>query len=314
MGSLVYRFPMKTYTGYLAIHQFEQELERELLFKGIPIAMKKDRFYLVEGSHPQMVWAQVTGFDMEFIPITSISDGAKKLKALGRNWGLFTVGQHRRAELIQTELPKYNTKPISFRHSLPEKPMGLWTLWEPDMILATQKTTSPFSLGEMDFEEDKVFPPSRAYLKLWEFFTVYAPEVFQGNVAIDVGSCPGGWTWVLRTLEFNKVYSVDKAPIEKRIQDMGRIEFKQESAFGLSPDDFEELDWFCSDIICYPERLLNLVKRFHESGKVKNFVCTIKYQAEIDWEITQKFLEIPGSRIVHLHHNKHEVTWFLKRD
>jgi 23S rRNA (cytidine2498-2'-O)-methyltransferase len=45
---------------------------------------------------------------------------------------------------------------------------------------------------------------------------------------------------------------------------------------------------------------------------VKNFVCTIKYQAETDWEQTLKFLEIPGSRIVHLHHNKHEVTWFLK--
>ena len=49
-----------------------------------------------------------------------------------------------------------------------------------------------------------------------------------------------------------------------------------------------------------------------EAGKVRNFVCTLKYQAETDWEATLKFLEIPGSQIVHLHHNKHEVTWFLK--
>jgi hypothetical protein len=81
---------------------------------------------------------------------------------------------------------------------------------------------------------------------------------------------------------------------------------------GLNPEEIGELDWFCSDIICYPERLLNLVNRFRAAGTVKNFVCTIKYQAETDWEQTLKFLEIPGSRIVHLHHNKHEVTWFLK--
>ena len=305
---------MTQYTGYLAIHKFEAELERELEIKGVKVALKKDRLYLVEGNHPAMIWAQVSAFEMEFIPIVSINDGAKKLKALNRNWGLFTVAHHRRAELIQGELPKYNTKPIPFRHPLPTSPMGLWTLWETDQILAATKTSSPFALGEMDFQEDKVMPPSRAYLKLWEFFTVYAPEAITGGTSIDVGSCPGGWTWVLRTLEFDKVISVDKAPVEKRIMDLGRIDFRQESAFGLDPKDFDQIDWFCSDIICYPERLLNLIKRFRDAGKVKNFVCTIKYQAETDWKNTLKFLEIPNSKIVHLHHNKHEVTWFLKGD
>lgn len=303
---------MSIYTGYLAIHKFEAELEKELELKGLKIAQKKDRLYLVEGHQPAMIWAQMTAWNLEMIQITSINDGAKKLKALGRNWGLFTVGQHRRAQLIQDELPKINSKPIPFRHPLPQAPMGFWTLWETDQILASAKTSSPFALGEMTFQEDKIMPPSRAYLKLWEFFTVYAPEVIEGGVAIDVGSCPGGWTWVLRTLDFDHTISVDKAPIEKRIMDLGNISFKQESAFGLDPKDFDTIDWFCSDIICYPERLLNLVKRFLESGKVKNFVCTIKYQAETDWEETLKFLEIPGSHIVHLHHNKHEVTWFLK--
>jgi 23S rRNA (cytidine2498-2'-O)-methyltransferase len=303
---------MSIYTGYLAIHKFDAELEKEFEIKGLKIAHKLDRLYLVEGNHPAMIWAQMTAFDLELITITSINDGVKKLKALGRNWGLFTVGNHRRAQLIQDELPKYNQKPIPFRHPLPTSPMGFWTLIAPDQILATTKTSSPFALGEMTFTEDKVMPPSRAYLKLWEFFTVYAPEAISGGTAIDVGSCPGGWTWVLRELNFDHTISVDKAPIEKRIMDLGKITFKQESAFGLDPKEFEMIDWFCSDIICYPERLLNLVKRFMEAGKVRNFVCTLKYQAETDWESTLKFLEIPGSRIVHLHHNKHEVTWFLK--
>jgi 23S rRNA (cytidine2498-2'-O)-methyltransferase len=303
---------MLIYTGYLAIYKFEVELEKELALKGLKIAQKLDRLYLVEGQHEAMIWAQMTAFDLEAITITSIGDGAKKLKALGRNWGLFTVGNHRRAQLIQDELPSYNQKPIPFRHPLPASLMGFWTLIAPDQILASTKTSSPFALGEMTFLEDKVMPPSRAYLKLWEFFTIYAPEAISGGTAIDVGSCPGGWTWVLRELNFDHTISVDKAPIEKRILDLGNITYRQESAFGLDPKDFETIDWFCSDIICYPERLLNLVKRFLEAGKVRNFVCTLKYQADVDWESTLKFLEIPGSQIVHLHHNKHEVTWFLK--
>jgi len=303
---------MTTYTGYLAVYQFEEELKKELELKSLSITLQKDRFFLVEGHHPAMIWAQMTAWNLQTISISSIGDGVKKLKSLGRNWGLYTVGHHRRAQLIQDELPKLSSKPIEFRQPLPTSAMGFWTMWEQDLILATQETSSVFALGEMNFAEDKVMPPSRAYLKLWEFFTVYAPEAQGQGVAIDVGSCPGGWTWVLRTMEFDKVISVDKAPIEKRIFDLGRIEFCKESAFGLDPKNFENIDWFCSDIICYPERLLNLVKRFLDSGKVKNFVCTIKYQKETDWEITNKFLEIPGSQIVHLHHNKHEVTWFLK--
>lgn len=303
---------MTSYTGYLAIHKFESELRKELEIKGLKITLEKDRLFLVEGDHPQMIWAQMTAFDLKAVPITSIKDGAKKLKALGRNWGLFTVEHHRRAQLIQEELPKINQKPIPFRHPLPSLPMGFWTLWEPDLMMVASSTSSPFALGEMDFQEDKIMPPSRAYLKLWEFFTVYAPEEISGGTSLDVGSCPGGWTWVLRTLNFDKTISVDKAPIETRIMDLGQIDFRQESAFGLDPHELGEIDWFCSDIICYPERLLNLVNRFREAKTVKNFVCTIKYQKETDWEQTLKFLEIPNSRIVHLHHNKHEVTWFLK--
>jgi 23S rRNA (cytidine2498-2'-O)-methyltransferase len=303
---------MEVYTGYLAIHGLEHELEHELKLKGMTVAHQRDRLYLVSGEAPPLVWAQLSAFNLRFLKISSIKEGARQLRALGRNWGLFTVGHHRRAQLIQEELPRYNTKPIPFLHPLPETPMGFWTLWEPDLILATQQTSSPFALAQMDFMEDKQMPPSRAYLKLWEFFTLYAPEACSGATALDVGSCPGGWTWVLRTMEFQKIISVDKAPIEPRIFELGRIEFLQESAFGLDPARFDSIDWFCSDIICYPERLLNLVKRFLESGKVKNFVCTIKYQDQTDWESTFKFLEIPGSRIVHLHHNKHEVTWFLK--
>jgi 23S rRNA (cytidine2498-2'-O)-methyltransferase len=137
---------MTSYTAYLAIHMFESELRQELKLKGLSIALEKERLFLVEGHHPQMIWSQMSAFNLQAISITSINDGAKKLKALGRKWGLFTVGQHRRAQLIQDELPKYNQKPIPFQHPLPTGNMGFWTLWEPDLILGNSGDFLAFCL------------------------------------------------------------------------------------------------------------------------------------------------------------------------
>jgi 23S rRNA (cytidine2498-2'-O)-methyltransferase len=38
-------------------------------------------------------------------------------------------------------------------------------------------------------------------------------------------------------------------------------------------------------------------------------VCTLKFQGPTDHETARRFAAIPGSRLMHLHHNKHELTW-----
>ena len=64
-------------------------------------------------------------------------------------------------------------------------------------------------------------------------------------------------------------------------------------------------------MICYPERLLNLVKTWIEKGDVGRFVCTIKFQGATDHGATAAFAAIPGAQVLHLHHNKHELTFLL---
>lgn len=110
-----------------------------------------------------------------------------------------------------------------------------------------------------------------------------------------------------------KVTAVDKAPLDEKIGKLAQITFLQESAFGLSPEQVPQVDWFFSDIICYPERLLNLVKTWMAKGQVKNFVCTIKFQGEANFSVIDQFLAIPNSKIVHLYHNKHELTWWVNK-
>lgn len=69
------------------------------------------------------------------------------------------------------------------------------------------------------------------------------------------------------------------------------------------------LDWWFSDIICYPEKALQLTENWKKSGLVKNMVSTIKFQGQTDHETVKKFLKIPGSSVFHLYNNKHEITW-----
>ena len=291
----------------LAIYNLEFELERELKFRKIQFE-KHDRLYFLDQDY-RPLFAQVTWIGCQTIKIQSIGDGIKKLRALGKNWALFTIGNHRRAQLIQDGLYKIKQEPVEFLSEEPKHTMGGWTLFDKDTIICSIQTTSRYPLGKIEFIENKTTPPSRAYLKLWEFFTVHARPPHKNTTVIDLGASPGGWTWVLAQLNLN-VISVDKAPLEPKIAQAKNVTFLQESAFGLNPKQMQEAGWFFSDIICYPERLLELIKKWMQEGSVENFVCTIKFQGEADFTIIDEFLKIPGSKMVHLYHNKHEVMWW----
>jgi 23S rRNA (cytidine2498-2'-O)-methyltransferase len=132
-----------------------------------------------------------------------------------------------------------------------------------------------------------------------------------GERCLDLGASPGGWTWVLAKLGAT-VVAIDKAPLDPRISAMPGVEWRGESAFPLVPESVGPVDWLFSDIVCYPARLLRLVERWRSSGLVNNFVCTIKFQGETDHDSAEAFAKIPGAQVLHLHHNKHELTFFLE--
>ncbi len=46
-----------------------------------------------------------------------------------------------------------------------------------------------------------------------------------------------------------------------------------------------------------------------DAGKARNFVCTLKFQGLTDHDAAREFAAMPGSRLLHLFHNKHELTW-----
>jgi 23S rRNA (cytidine2498-2'-O)-methyltransferase len=293
-------------TGYLARQPFRSELEHEL--EPNRIIRSHGDLYLVAGPPRLAAWCANTWYDPVQISIDSIGDGVKALRAIQRNWSLYPSGLHRRAALIQERLPHVSAKPLIFPSPAPSAPLGSWTLVDPNTILAAARCSSPFPNAEVSFVENKSAPPNRAYLKLWEALTLIGRHPRSGERCLDLGSSPGGWTWALQSLGAG-VISVDKAPLAPDIAALPRVEFRRMSAFALAPADVGAVDWLLSDVVCYPARLLALVERWLESGMARNLVCTLKFQGATDHATAQRFAAIPGSRLMHLHHNKHELTW-----
>lgn len=291
-------------TAYLAADGFTDDLVEELG----DVRAVHERLVIADGPPRPAAWAANVWFDPVLIEAPSIGEGARALRALQRNWALYSFAHHRRAALIESKLPPVRFKPLPYPSEPPKAPLGSWTLLEPGRILAAQHCSSPFRHGEVEFVEDKKTPPNRAYLKLWELFTRLGTRPQPGVTCLDLGASPGGWTWVLHETGA-RVIAVDKAPLDPRIAALPRVTPRKESAFGLEPTAIGPIDWLFSDVICYPTRLLELVERWIAAGTCRHMVCTIKFQGKTDHATARAFAAIPGSRLMHLHHNKHELTW-----
>ncbi len=291
--------------GYLAAVGFEAELERELG----DVAERHGRLMLAPGPPRAPAWAQNVWLEPRRLAVSSIKDASRQLRAIQRNWALVSSTHHRRAALIEAQLPHVSAKPVEPYAELPTAPLGSWTLIDAQTVLCSPTCSSPFPHGEVSFVEDKQGPPSRAYLKLWELFTLSRRWPRRGERVLDLGSAPGGWTWVLAELGC-EVISVDKAALDPRVAARPEVEVRRESAFGLDPREVGHIDWLFSDVICYPKRLLTLVERWRAAG-VERFACTLKFQAETDHDVAARFAAIEGSTLRHLSVNRHELTWTL---
>lgn len=308
VGACLWHHPFmttNTLNAYLAPAGFAHELEHEL----------GDRVHAVYGdlvlAPPQdrpPLWRQNTWFDVQETDIASIGTAAQHLRGIQRNWVNYAFDFHRRSALVTEKLPHISAKPLVFGTQPPAAPLGGFSLVAPDRMIYAAHTESAFPNGVVTFVEDKEGPPSRAYLKLWEALTRINRYPSAGEHCLDLGACPGGWTWVLAQLSAN-VTAVDKAPLAPHVAAMPNVTWHQGSAFALAPTDLPPVDWLFSDIICYPPRLLRLVKNWIESGRVRNIICTIKFQGETDYQTISEFANIEGSDIFHLSNNKHELTF-----
>lgn len=265
----------------------------------------------LKGVYPY--WARTVMLEPFFLNFKTIGEAANNLKEIQRNWAPYQYTCFRRAQLIQEKLPYINLKDRKFPVKIPQSPIGLYTLIDENNLIASAKTTSFLPAGSLPFIEDHENPPSRAYLKIQESLIMAnllngTPLPDSTSRCFEAGACPGGWTWVLINLGA-QVYAVDRAELAPELMSNPLVKFQAHDAFTLKPEEIGPIDWLFSDVICYPERLFEWINMWLKYNPNLNMICTIKMQGSINWPLIQQFADIPGSKIVHLNYNKHELTW-----
>jgi len=285
--------------------QFQSELKEELKFLKMNVLKEADTMLWVENDSWEPAWAQCVWRDVQALEITSIADAQSKLKAISSVWRYYGDLFHRRGELIAEKLNTIlETDQYHFTAGVVKKMPPAFTLVEPNLIFYSHHLSRPSLNGAMTFKENKS-PPSRAYLKLWEACTQLGDWPNKTSEVVDLGSSPGSWTWALAKLGAS-VLSIDRSKLDPLLDTFSNVHFKTGDAFSLPP---QKKDWVFSDVICYPDKLFEHMKGWIDSGHCKKFICSIKFAGTPDYEIIHQFRQLPHSRVLHLTHNKNEVTW-----
>ena len=111
-------------TAYLAADGFEAQLDEELGRAGVPVSHRHGRLLISEAPAAAAAWAANIWHDCVDLPVPSIGEAAKALRALQRNWAMYAPLHHRRAALIQERLPHVSSKPVVFPAAAPTAPLG----------------------------------------------------------------------------------------------------------------------------------------------------------------------------------------------
>lgn len=260
--------------------------------------------------NPEVCFALDIWLEPQIVHFESISEAVSILKRAGKFWYLHPVSHVRRGRLIEEQLRQYKdlVKTFPLEEDLPS--IGAFSLLDKNTLVLSSKRLKKWPDGRCYFIEDKINPPNRAYLKLWEALTLLEKPPKKGDLALDLGASPGGWTYVMQS-QGCLVTAVDKADLEPKIARLPGVTCLKQSAFAMEPDASElTYDWVLSDIACYPERAYALVNKWIASKKAKQLIVTIKLQGDIDLKMIKQFQDIPGSAVRTLFYNKHEATFF----
>jgi 23S rRNA (cytidine2498-2'-O)-methyltransferase len=288
-------------------HELLAEVSRH---SSLRIKLQIEGFFLIDGPFIPLLWAEWLWPQVEVLNFSSISEASRALLDRKKIFSYYPLKNHRRASLISDKIKTPKTKTLAPFQTVNFQNIAAWTLISENELLVCPETNSPFPLGKWQFQEDKS-APSRAYLKLWEMLTRFPLDLPANSVVVDLGACPGGWTWALRQKNW-RVLSVDKAPLADGLMKDPAVEWISKDAFTLKAKDFPEVKAVFSDIICYPQRLLELIENW-SSPNIEFMGLTIKFKGETDWSTLEKLRTIPGSTIVHLTANKHELTWVWRK-
>jgi 23S rRNA (cytidine2498-2'-O)-methyltransferase len=181
---------------------------------------------------------------------------------------------------------------------------------------------SPFFMGipRLKFPADA---PSRSTLKLEEAFHVFIPReewderLASGMWAVDLGACPGGWTYQLVQRSMF-VHAVDNGSMADSLMETGQVKHHTEDGFKFEPPR-KNVTWLVCDMIEKPSRVAQLMGKWLIAGWAKEAIFNLKlpmkgrYDEVLDDIDNLKHFLIDNHvkfrlQAKHLYHDREEIT------
>jgi 23S rRNA (cytidine2498-2'-O)-methyltransferase len=167
--------------------------------------------------------------------------------------------------------------------------------------------------------------PSRSTLKLAEAFDFFmdkdeqAEWLREGLTAVDLGACPGGWTYQLvkRGLQ---VTAIDNGAIAESLMATGQVEHERADGFVWRPK--RRVHWLVCDMVEKPAKVAALMGNWLAEGDAERAIFNLKLPMkkrleEVDFcrHLIEDQVEKAGKKIVRLefrqlYHDREEVTGF----
>lgn len=187
---------------------------------------------------------------------------------------------------------------------------------------------SPFFMGipRLKFPADA---PSRSTLKLEEAFHVFVPadeweeRLASGMRAVDLGACPGGWTYQLVQRSM-MVEAVDNGTMAQSLMDTGQVVHRREDGFRFQPTHATTNYWVVCDMVEKPWRIAMLMADWLINGWCREAIFNLKLPMKKRYEEVSHCLEEIDKRLKEnginaqiqarqLYHDREEVTVHVRR-
>ncbi|MFZ3389741.1 MULTISPECIES: 23S rRNA (cytidine(2498)-2'-O)-methyltransferase RlmM [Buttiauxella] len=186
---------------------------------------------------------------------------------------------------------------------------------------------SPFYMGIQRLKLPSE-APSRSTLKLEEAFHTFIPadewdeRLANGMHAVDLGACPGGWTYQL-TQRNMWVCSVDNGPMAQSLMDTGQVTWLQEDGFKYKPSR-NNISWMVCDMVEKPAKVANLMATWLINGWCRETIFNLKLPMKKRYEEVSQNLALIHEKLAEhgisaeiqarqLYHDREEVTVHVRR-
>lgn len=170
--------------------------------------------------------------------------------------------------------------------------------------------------------------PSRSTLKLEEAFHQFIPasewneRLAPGMVAVDLGACPGGWTYQLVRRNM-RVHAVDHGAIAPSLMETGQVTWHAADGFTWRPGR-QRIDWLVCDMVDKPARVTALMSQWLVNGWCREAIFNLKLPMKKRYEAVCQQLEQLHAALAkadiavqlqarQLYHDREEITVHVRR-